>query len=375
MATLGAAVLALAGLAACGSSSTHHGIPADGVAAVNGTPITNAAVLHWLAVAAITNSTGPFRRGAVAPDPPLYTACVKHLEEVNAIAGKGHHASAANLKRACEYQFSTLQKRAVSYLLASQWVIAEAQREGIDVSDAEVRQQLEKVKREKFHNTGGFEKYLAETGQTVSDVLFQLKLSMLDERITKKLISSVGSVSDSEIEHTYDTHKSEFAPYESRDARVLQTKTEDEAKSAKQEIQSGKSFASVAKAKSTEAATAANGGLVAPMEKEQFVLPLEEAINAAPEGVLKGPLKTLIGYYIYEVVKINHNPAKSLAQARASIKASLSSLKERELLQKYEAEFKKRWQALTECRPGYVVEQCVEYKPTSTASTSTTPAP
>ncbi len=366
-AALACTVIALAGLAACGGGGeSHHGIPAGSLAAVNGTGITNASVQHWIAVAAISNSVGVLAKGAVAPDPPNYTRCVAHLEEVARTAAPGHKPNPARLKSACEEQYKTLQKRALSFLITSQWEIAEAQALGFSVSDEEVRKQYEQLKSQKYPTAAAFEEYLKRTDQTVADLLFRVKVSLLNAKVQQKIVAGkAASVTQAEIEKYYDAHKSQFGPVETRDVRVILTKEAPEARKAKREIESGKSFAAVAKQASIEAESRASGGLLSEIVKGQHATEFDNAVFSARTGVLGGPVKTVIGYYIYEVLGAKTRSGKTLAAVQASIRAQLASPKEQEAVSKFAAGFKKRWTAQTECRPGYVVEQCKEYKASS----------
>ena len=78
--------------------------------------------------------------------------------------------------------------------------------------------------------------------------------------------------------------------------------------------------------------------------------------------MLSGPVKTPFGYYIYEVKSITPGNQQTLAQAQASIKQQLTATQQQTALSKFVKNFKKKWPAKTECRAGYVVPDCKEYK-------------
>jgi foldase protein PrsA len=86
-------------------------------------------------------------------------------------------------------------------------------------------------------------------------------------------------------------------------------------------------------------------------------------------------VKTAFGYYIYEVTSITPGTSQSLAQARPSIKAQLAATQQQEALSKFVKEFKKKWMAKTDCRTGYVVADCKQYKAPKTSGSGTAVTP
>ncbi|MGO9488221.1 MAG: SurA N-terminal domain-containing protein, partial [Solirubrobacteraceae bacterium] len=170
---LGAVLFATVGIAACG------GIPGNSVVQINGaTPITKEAFSHWLGVAA--SSGGSTGEKMVVPVPPDYTACIAHLQATTAKPAKGQKApTTAQLKSECEQQYKSLQQEVLGFLISSSWVLGEAKSLGVKVSDKEVHEQFLKIKSQQFPKAAEFEKFLATSGQTVSDLLLRVKLNML----------------------------------------------------------------------------------------------------------------------------------------------------------------------------------------------------
>ena len=357
---LGAVLFALTGLAACGGSS---GIPGDAVAKVGETPITNAAFKHWLGVAAVSSASGVLAEKPVAPEPPAYTACIAHLKTIAAkeIKGKALPTEAA-LKKQCEGQYKSLTQEVLAFLLSSQWVVEEAKSMGVKLTDAEVKKQFQTIKNSQFTKPGEFEKFLASSGESVSDLLLRVKLNMLSSKIQQKVAKQKANVTSAQIEKYYNENKSHYGSPEKRSVEIILTKSEAAAAKAKQEIQSGKSFSSVAKAVSVDPASKANGGLLTEVVKGQEEQALDAAIFSAAKGVLTGPVKSPFGYYVLDVQSITAATAQSLAQVRGSIKSQLAATQQQEALSKFVKEFKNKWKAKTECRSGFVVADCKSYK-------------
>ncbi len=306
----------------------------------------------------------------MVPDPPNYTACIAHLEATAPKPAKGQSKpTAAQLKSQCEQQYKSLQQEVLGFLISSAWVLGEAESQGVKVSDKEVKKQFEQIKNQQFPKAAEFQKFLATSGQTVSDLLLRVKLNLLSSKIQQKVAKQKGTVTQAEISKYYKEHTSQFGTPEKRDVRIILTKTEAQAKKAKQEIESGKSFASVAKSTSIDPTSKANGGELKGVIKGQEEKALDEAIFSAKKGVLGGPVKTPFGYYIYEVTGTTTGSSQTLAQAQSSIKQQLTAQQQQQALSKFVKEFRKKWESKTECRSGYTVQDCKGYKKPKTTST------
>jgi parvulin-like peptidyl-prolyl isomerase len=369
---LSAVSLALVGLAACGSS-----VPSDAVVSVNGTAITKDAFNHWLGVAAASTATTPGAK-PVLPDPPNYTACVAHFQAIAPKPAKGQKApTTAQLRSECEQQYKSLQTEVLGFLISSSWVLGEAHSLGVKMTDAEVKKQFEKIKSQQFPKAAEFQKFLSTSGQTVSDLLLRVKLNLLSQKIQAKISKQKGAPTAAQIEKYYNENKSKYGVPEKRSVQIILTKTEAEANAAKKEIESGKSFASVAKAKSIDPTSKVHGGVLPAVTKGEEESALDKALFSAKTDVLGGPVKTPFGYYIYEVKSITPGTQQTLAQAKASIKQQLQSTGSQTALSTFVKNFKKKWTAKTICRSGYVVADCKTYvaPKTSTAPAGTSTAP
>lgn len=354
---LGAVLFALVSLTACGG-----GVPGDAVANVAGTPITNDAFNHWMQVASVSTAAGTGEKPA-APEPPSYTACIAHLEAVQTREQKSKTLPThAALKKQCETQFKSLTQEVLSFLLSAQWVLEEAKTLGVKVSDAEVKKQFKTIVKTQFTKPGEFQKFLTSSGETVSDLLLRVKLNLLSTRIQQKIAKKKGEVTTAQAQKYYNENKSRYGTAEKRNVGIILVKSEAAASKAKHEIQGGKSFASVAKAVSVDPTTRANGGALNEVVRGQEEQALDTAIFSAQKGVLTGPVKTPFGYYVLEVRSITPGTQQPFSSVSSSIKAQLAASHQQEALSSYVKQFKKRWQAKTDCKKEYVVPDCKQYK-------------
>jgi foldase protein PrsA len=351
---LGAVLFAVAGLSACG------GIPGNAVLQVDGKPITKATFKHWMGIAATATSAGG---QPVIPEPPKYTACIAHLEATQPKPAKGATApTRAQLKSQCEQQYKSLQQEVLGFLISAAWVEGEASSLGVKVPDKEVKKRFAQIKGQQFPKAAEFEKFLASSGQTVSDLLLRVKGNLLASKIQQKIVKAKSNVSQAQIAKYYNEHKQRFEVPEKRSVNIVLTKTEAAASKAKSEIASGKSFASVAKSVSIDPVSKAHGGLLPEVVKGQQEPALSTAIFGAKPNVLSGPVKTSFGYYIFEVKSTTPGSLESLAQAKASVKSQLVATQQQSALSSFVKNFKKKWTAKTDCRAGFVVMDCKQYK-------------
>jgi foldase protein PrsA len=370
-AALGAVLFAVVAFAACG------GIPGDAVVSVDGKSITKDTFNHWMSVASASSSASAGSK-PVVPDPPNYTACIARTAAQSKATKGAKTPSQKELKSQCEAQYKSLQQEVLGFLISSSWVLGEAGSLGVKVSDKEVKKQFEKIKTQQFPKAAEFQKFLSTSGQTVSDLLLRVKLNLLSSKIQQKIVKEKSKVTQAQIAKYYKNNPKRFGVAEKRDLLIILTKTEAQAKSAKQEVESGKSFESVAKKVSIDPTSKSNGGKLAGVVKGQEEKALDTAVFAAKKGVLSGPVKTPFGYYIFEVQTITPGSQQTLKQAEASIKSQLTATQQQAALSKFVKDFKKKWMGKTECRAGYVVADCKSYKAPKTSSTAlpttTTPA-
>src|SRR6185312_2252573 len=181
-------------------------------------------------------------------------------------------------------------------------------------------------------------------------------------KIQQKIIKKKATVSRADALKYYNEHKNQYGVAEHRNVEIILTKTEAQAKAAKQQIEGGKSFASVAKKVSIDPTTKAKGGLITESIKGAQEKNLDNALFSAKVKQLGGPLKTQFGYYVYEVLSIKPGSQSSFPQIEKAIKKLVEQQHQQNALSAFIKNFKKKWQSKTDCRSGYVVADCKQYK-------------
>ena len=159
-------------------------MPGDAVVSVSGTAITKATFNHWMKVAAASSTDAGDPQAPVMPEPPKYTACIAHLAATAPKPAKGQKApTTAKLKSECEDAVQSAAARGAGLPDLLAWVLGEASSLGVKHQRLEVHKEFEKIKTEQFPKAAEFEKFLASSGQTVSDLLLRVKLNLLSQKI------------------------------------------------------------------------------------------------------------------------------------------------------------------------------------------------
>ena len=360
-------LLALCALAATAAVAAGcGGVPGNAVAEVDGTAIPKEDFEHWMAV--VAKSSG--QPNASVPDAPEYTKCVENKRKTAPKPAKGQPKTTdQQLKEQCKQEYEQIRDQVLQLLTSFAWIEGEAEEMGIKVSDAEIKKSFEQQKKQSFPKEADYQKFLKDYGQTEDDVMQRVKLDVLSNKIRDKVIKGKDKVTDAQIEDFYNENKERFAQPERRDLRIALTKNEEKANQAKAALEDGQSWKDVAKQYSIDEASKSQAGKLPAQAEGTLEKALDEAVFKAKKGEVYGPVKTQFGYYVFEVDKVQKASQQTLAQAKETIRQTLQSQNQQKALDKFVADFQKKWKERTECRDGYVTQQCKNApKPTPTPS-------
>jgi foldase protein PrsA len=350
------------------------GVPGNAVATVDGTAIEKTAYDHWLQVAAKSSGQGA---AATVPDPPDFKACIAAKRKTTPKPAKGQPTvTDAALKTQCQTEYNQLRDQVLQLLISFQWLQKEAAQQKITITDAEVKKSFDTQRKQSFPKDADYQKFLKDSGQSEADILLQVKADLLATKIRDKVVKGKDTVSDAQIQDFYNKNKARFATPARRDLLIVLTKDKGKAQTALKQLKGGKAWAAVAKKFSIDAASKAQGGKLPAQAKGTLEKQLDTAVFAAAKGKLSGPIKTQFGYYVFKVTKVTAASQQSLAQAKETIRQTLQSTNQQKALAAFSKTYSDKWKAKTDCRKGYVIQQCKQGpKATPTPTTgAATPA-
>jgi hypothetical protein len=84
---------------------------------------------------------------------------------------------------------SEVMKQAMSFLISSDWVLGEAADLNIHVSEGEVRHTFDHLRAQQFPKKREFKAFQKQSGQTIADLLFRVRLNLNSTRIQKHVLA------------------------------------------------------------------------------------------------------------------------------------------------------------------------------------------
>jgi foldase protein PrsA len=368
---LGAFFVLAAGLSACGG-----GIPGNSVAVVAGNPVTTSAFNHWMYVAAKGQAAQSPGAPIIVPSgPPDYTSCIAQVRKQIPSLAK---TPTSTIKTDCGQLFTSLSGQVMDFLIKAYWYQADAAKLHITVTNSEIQSQFQTAKKQQFPTAAQFQAFLTQTGQTLQDILYRVRINA----IFKKLLARYGTtVTPAAIQAYYTAHVTQFGTPETVSLHFLRTKSAGQAAAAKAALGSGStsSWKTVAKKYSLDAATKNSGGVLTGVTKGQEEAAFNNAIFAAKANTVVGPVKGQFGYYVFEVTTIKKSTQQSLTKATPQIRSLLTQQQQQTAQTKVDAHAKKNWFKQTKCRAVYSMADCTGFKakpaPTTPAAPTPTPTP
>jgi len=195
-----------------------------------------------------------------------------------------------------------------------------AKSKGVQVTDQEVQARIAQMR--KGQSDEDFKRSLQENQLTEKGLPAFVRLNMLVER----LFGDLAVVTDEQVRKAYDENKAVFSRPATATVRVLETRTEAEAKAARQRIQGGESMEAVARALSVDLATRRSGGLVAPAYREQLDQLFSGAGDAAfalKVGEVSQPIKAEGGYWLMKLEASTAPMNLSFDEVKEQIRATI----------------------------------------------------
>ena len=260
---LAAAALAVLTVVAAGCGDTDE-VPQDAVAVVDGTPISKST-----------------------------------LDELLARTKKTYATQKRQFPKAGTQEYQSLQTQAVAFLVQRQEYAREADKLGVKVTDAQIQQKVDGVKKQYFGgNEKKFEAGLKAQSYTLAALRDDARAQLVSEGIYKDITGNA-KISDAEAQQYYDQNIDRYKVAESRVVRHILVKTKNEADQIRSEIEGGADFATLAKEKSQDPGSKDQGGKLT-VSKGQTVAPFDKAAFSLDTNQLSEPVKTQYGYHLIQ---------------------------------------------------------------------------
>jgi peptidyl-prolyl cis-trans isomerase C len=236
----------------------------------------------------------------------------------------------------------------VEYTLLKQ----EAEARNVQVTDAEVEQQVSAMKQQNGGDAG-CKKGLAERNMTIERLRADTRAQMAISKMLETQVAAATPATDAEAKVFYEKNPDKFKRGESVRAshiliRVSEQASEQEKKKARAQIdavlkraKAGEDFAVLAREHSQDG-SAAQGGDLSYFVKGQMVQPFDQVAFSLKPHEISDVVTTQFGYHIIKVV--DHKPAGSvpLNEVAENVKKYLSDQKKQETAQAFINQIKQK---------------------------------
>ncbi len=145
-------------------------------------------------------------------------------------------------------------------------------------------------------------------------------------------IPQTATVTDEEALEFFKANPAQFRTDERRSVQQVLVATEAEAKSIAASVVAGTSMDSIAKAKSLDPGSSANGGYIGWITKGQTVPEFEQATFSHKPGDAPVVAKSQFGYHVIKVLEIQPGSSVDFAQAKTAIQNAISTQKRQAIL-------------------------------------------
>jgi hypothetical protein len=221
------------------------------------------------------------------------------------------------------------------------------------VSQQEVERRLGERKKPFSNGDAEFKASLKAVDQTVADVEFEIRAGLAAEKIRHMLTSHERKITQGEISAYYMQHIKEYHIPERRYFDIVEfLQSEAACKAHNERNQAGKSIATIGLHEGPKRTNPSVQGIKRP---------LYEAIFAAKQNVLIGPVRIKHTYFIVQVTQILPTTLEPLAQVGGSIEEKLAAVQQGRTLAKFIEAWRSKGISRTDCHPSYVVQKCRQY--------------
>jgi hypothetical protein len=113
---------------------------------------------------------------------------------------------------------------------------------------------------------------------------------------------------------------------------------------------------------STDPSSKSNGGLRPSLTDGLLEQPLNDEVFSASKGEIVGPVKTPLGFYVFEVEKTT--PGRTLPlnrSTKAQIRSQLTQQAQQNAFSAFVDDFGSKWKARTFCASDYLINRCSNF--------------
>ncbi len=198
----------------------------------------------------------------------------------------------------------------------------EAQKYRITVSDTEIENALENIKKERSYSQEEFENALKKEGRTIKEYREDIRKQILQSKLINNAVKSKVVVTESEIKKYYDANAKKYSGQKKYHLRNILMDNEDGLKQIRKKLDAKEDFSGLAKQYSL-LPNASEGGNLGLFDINNFSENIKEIISGLNKGDYSNVISTTQGFQIFYIENIVLDGNKTYEQAHDEIQENL----------------------------------------------------
>lgn len=211
-----------------------------------------------------------------------------------------------------------ITKKILDRLVDSSLTQQEAKKYHIMVSDAEIDNAVENLKKEKALTLEELEKALGQEGFTLTEYRETIKKQILQSRLINYAVKSKVVITESDIKKRYEADADKYSGKKKYHLRNILMNNKDEINEIKEKLDKNKEFIPLAKQYSI-ASNASDGGDLGMFDIHNFSDAIKERISRLTKGEHTDVISTAQGFQIFYIQDIVLAGRKTYEQAHDEI--------------------------------------------------------
>ncbi|MCD4719720.1 MAG: SurA N-terminal domain-containing protein [Desulfobacula sp.] len=208
----------------------------------------------------------------------------------------------------------TIDKKMLNALVDQSLTQQEARKYHLNVSDTEINNAMENVKKTKSLTREEFEKALEQEGLTLEEYRENIKKQILQAKLINHAVKSKVIITESDIKKLYEANLEKYSGKKKYYLRNILMDNEDEIKEIKKKLDKKKKFIFLAK-KYSIASNASDGGDLGTFDISNFSESIKDSISKLNKGDYTNVISTAQGFQIFYIEDIVLEGAKTLQEA------------------------------------------------------------
>lgn len=200
----------------------------------------------------------------------------------------------------------------------------QAAQRNLTAQDKEAQDALAKMIQSQF--PGGRDQYTAALGQlgvTEQSVLDEIKRQLSSTHLFDQITASVKPVTDADVQAAYNQRKAQMVAPEQRHLRNVVVDSQQKAQQVVDQVRAGGDLGAIAAQVSMDRSTAASGGDLGTLTKDQLEPAVGQAAFAAAPGAVYGPVQSRFGWNVGQVLQVTPARALSFDEVKENLRSQL----------------------------------------------------